>query len=295
MELCNLAEVFPPRCENANRFYTALEYATFYASTVALLPTHRPETNAVMARNRRIGISISGVAQWASGVVSESWGPMNYTRMCTFLREGYRVVKDTNVRLAQLAGVPASVRVTTIKPSGSISLLAGVTPGIHYPVSRYAIRRVRIGMTSPLVQSLIDAGVPHEPDRVSENTLVFEFVIDSGAVRPCEEVSPWEQFALAQMMQKHYSDNSVSVTIYFNREKDGPDIEKMLTMFIPSLKTVSMLPHTDTAIYQQAPYEPLTKEEYEKRLEAFSYPNYKQVQGNVPVGSKYCSNDQCEL
>lgn len=293
-ELCNLAEVFPPRCDNPERFYVALKYATFYASTVSLLPTTRPETNAVIARNRRIGVSISGIAQWASGAVTDKWGSMNYTRMGTFLREGYKVVKNTNVKLAQEAGVPASVRVTTVKPSGSISLLAGVTPGVHYPVSRYAIRRVRIGKSSPLVEPLKASGVPCEDDQVSENTLVFEFVIDHGDVRACEDVSPWEQFSLVQMMQKHYADNCVSATIYFDKEKDGPDVEKMLAMFIPNLKSVSMLPIAGHN-YAQAPYEPISKEEYDKRLSKFVFPTYNSVKNNIPEGSKYCSGDTCEL
>ena len=292
-ELCNLSEVFPPRCSEPQKFYKALEYATFYASTVSLLPTHRPETNAVIAKNRRIGVSISGIAQWANSN-SEEWGQMNYTKMITFLRKGYKVVRDTNARLAKEAGVPAAVRVTTVKPSGSISLLAGCTPGVHYPVSRYAIRRVRIGMTSPLVPSLIAAGVPHEKDIVSENTYVFEFVIDHGDVRPCEDVSPWEQFSVVQMMQKHYADNCVSATIYFDKEKDGPDVEGMLAMFIPNLKSVSMLPHSGHG-YAQAPYEKISLEEYNRRKNEFKPIDYKSVKGNVPAGSKFCSSDNCEL
>lgn len=293
-ELCNLAETFPPRCANSERFFKALEYATFYASTVSLLPTHRPETNAVIAKNRRIGVSISGVAQWASGAVPKGWGPMNYTRMGCLLRDGYKIVRNVNTRLAKEAGVPESVRVTTIKPSGSISLLAGVTPGVHYPVSRFAIRRVRIGMTSPLVEPLKAAGVPYEKDNFSEGTYVFEFVIDHGNVRQCENVSPWEQFSLVQMLQKHFSDNCVSATIYFDKEKDGADVEKMLAMFIPSLKSVSMLPHSGHG-YSQAPYEPISEEEYNKRLSEFVFPVYNTVQGNVPKGSNFCSGDTCEL
>jgi ribonucleoside-diphosphate reductase alpha chain len=293
-ELCNLAETFPPRCKNAKNFYKALEFATFYASTVSLLPTHRPETNAVVGRNRRIGVSISGIAQWASGEVPELWGPMNYTKMTTFLREGYHIVKNTNIRLAEDAGVPASIRVTTVKPSGSISLLAGVTPGVHYPVSRYAVRRIRIGKDSPLIPSLIEAGVPHEDDTYTDNTLVFEFAIDHGEVRPCEEVSPWEQFSLVAMMQRCYADNCVSATIYFDKTKDGPDVEKMLAMFIPILKSVSMLPHSGHG-YSQAPYSPCTKEEYEKRRASYKIPDFDKVKGNVPVGSKYCTSGKCTL
>uniref|UniRef100_A0A6C0H3Z6 ribonucleoside-triphosphate reductase (thioredoxin) n=1 Tax=viral metagenome TaxID=1070528 RepID=A0A6C0H3Z6_9ZZZZ len=293
-ELCNLSEVFPPRCSDPEKFYKGLEYATFYASTVSLLPTHRPETNAVIAKNRRIGVSISGIAQWASKSDSEEWGQMNYTKMITFLRKGYKVVRETNTRLAKEAGVPAAVRVTTVKPSGSISLLAGCTPGVHYPVSRYAIRRVRIGMTSPLVEPLIAAGVPHEKDIVSENTYVFEFVIDHGDVRPCEDVSPWEQFSVVQMMQKHYADNCVSATIYFDKEKDGPEVESMLAMFIPNLKSVSMLPHSGHG-YAQAPYEKISLDEYNRRKNEFKPIDYKSVKNNVPSGSKFCSGDTCEL
>lgn len=293
-ELCNLAETFPPRCKNLKTFYQALKYATFYASTVSLLPTHRPETNAVIAKNRRIGVSISGIAQWASGDVNEEWGDMNYTKMTRYLRDGYKIVREENKMLAIKAGVPASVRVTTIKPSGSISLLAGVTPGVHYPVSRYAIRRVRIGKDSPIVPALVEAGIPHENDKFSDNTFVFEFIIDHGNVRPCQEVSPWEQFSLVAMLQRCYSDNCVSATIYFDKEKDAPDVEKMLAMYIPILKSVSMLPHAGHG-YDQAPYEPIDEEKYNKLKDSYGKPNFNNVNGNVPVGSKFCSGDMCEL
>lgn len=292
MELCNLAEVFPPRCENPDRFNQAIEFATFYASTVTLLPTHRSESNAIMAKNRRIGVSISGVAQWANSCMA-SWGQMNYTRMTKYLREGYKLVRKINKDLADEAGIPPSIRVTTIKPSGSISLLAGVTPGVHYPVSRYAIRRMRIGKDSPLVQPMIDAGIPHETDTYSDNTLVFEFVIDHGDVRPCEQVSPWEQFSLVAALQRCWADNSVSATIYFDKEKDGPDIEKLLAMYIPVLKSVSMLPHSGHG-YAQAPYEPIDNAVYEARKHSYRLPDFDNVLGNVPEGSKYCAGDLCE-
>ena len=276
-ELCNLAEVFPPRCKNKTDFYKALKFATFYASTVSLLPTHRPETNAIIAKNRRIGVSISGIAQWASGqclVEPHEWGEMNYTKMTTYLRQGYKIVKEYNAEFAKMAGVPAAVRVTTVKPSGSISLLAGVTPGVHYPVSRYAIRRMRIGKDSPLVPSLVEAGIPHEDDTYSDNTLVFSFAIDHGDVRPCEQVSPWEQFSVVAMLQRCYADNCVSATIYFDKEKDAPDVEKMLAMYIPILKSVSMLPHSGHG-YAQAPYEPIDEEKYIALKDSYTLPKFE--------------------
>lgn len=291
-ELCNLSETFPPRCKDVETFYQALRYATFYASTVSLLPTHIPEVNKVIARNRRIGVSISGVSQWASGEVPEGWGTMNYTKMTKFLREGYDIVRDENSKLAKEAGIPASIRVTTIKPSGSISLLAGCTPGVHYPVSRYAIRRMRIGMDSPLVPALKDANIPWEIDKYSDNTLVFEFVVDHGNVRPSKEVSAWEQLSLTAMLQRTWADNSVSATIYI-RQEEKPDVEKMLAMYIPVLKCVSMLPSQDNA-YEQAPYEEITKEQYEDRLSKYSKPIFNNVKDNTPEGSVFCSGESCD-
>ena len=293
-ELCNLAEVFPHRCDGLELFNKSLEYATFYATSVSLLPTHRPETNAIIARNRRIGVSISGIAQWVEGAIPASWGNMNYTRLTRILRDGYRIVKTENVRLAREAGVPPSIRVTTIKPSGSISLLAGATPGVHYPVSRYAIRRVRIGVDSPLVPGLIAAGIPNEKDTYTDNTLVFEFAIDHGDVRPCDQVSPWEQFNLVAMLQRCWADNMVSATVYFDKVKDAPDVEKMLAMFIPVLKSVSMLPHSGHG-YAQAPYEGIDKDAYEKRRSGYTTPDFDSVVGNVPAGSKFCDGDTCTL
>ena len=293
-ELCNLSEVFPHRCKGIQPFQEALKYATFYSTSVSLLPTHRPETNAVIAKNRRIGVSISGIAQWVSGAAPTEWGLMNYTRLTRILRDGYKLVREENTRLAKLAGVPKSIRVTTIKPSGSISLLAGATPGVHYPVSRYAIRRVRIAMDSPLVPVLQDAGVPNEPDTYSDNTLVFEFTIDHGDVRPCEEVSPWEQFTLVAMLQRCWADNMVSATVYFNKEKDASDIEQLFALFIPILKSVSLLPHSGHG-YAQAPYEPITQEIYNKRRSDYKDFKFSSVKNNVPVGSRFCSGDKCEL
>ena len=294
-EMCNLAETFPPRCKNPERFYKALEYATFYASTVSILPTHRPETNAIIAKNRRIGISISGIAQWESNqsLVESEWGEMNYTKMTDYLRKGYKVVKSENERLAKLAGVPSAIRVTTIKPSGSISLLAGCTPGVHYPVSRFAIRRVRISKESPLVPALIEAGISYEDDTYTENTYVFSFAIDHGNVRSSTDVSPWEQFSVVAMLQRCYSDNCVSATIYFDKEKDAPDVEKMLAMYIPILKSVSMLPHSGHG-YKQAPYEPIDEIQYNQLKDSYNRPNFDIVKNNSPIGSKFCSGDLCE-
>jgi len=286
-ELCNLAEVFPTKCKDEETFYQALKYATFYASTVSLLPSHRVETNAIVARNRRIGVSLSGVADYL-----EQIGAAQLTRR---LREGYKIVRAENERLAKEAGIPVSIRVTTIKPSGTVSQLAGVSSGMHFPTFKYAIRRIRVGEDSPICQILKDANVPWEKDFYSENTLVFEFPIDQGKTRKATEVSAWEQFAFLAMLQREWSDNMVSCTVYFDKEKEGDQIAHMLAQFAPVIKSVSMLPHTEEGAYEQMPYEGITKEEYEARVAQLKEIDWSRFCGSDGEDSRFCTTEGCEV
>jgi len=286
-ELCNLAEVFSARCEDEPAFYEALEYATFYASTVALLPTHRPETNAIVVRNRRIGVSLSGVAD-----MLDEFGATELTRR---LRKGYELVRSANRELAAEAGVPASIRVTTVKPSGTISQLVGVSSGMNFPTFKYAIRRMRVGDSSPICEVLKSAGIPNEPDHYSANTTVFEFPIDQGKTRKATSVSAWEQFAFLAMLQREWSDNMVSCTVYFNPKTEGDQIEHMLALFAPTIKSVSMLPHSEKGAYEQMPYEGITREEYEARLATIPQIDWSSFGGSDGIESRFCTNDSCEV
>ena len=285
-ELCNLAEVFPIRCLKEEAFYEALEFATFYASTVALLPTHRPETNKIIVRNRRIGVSLSGIAD-----MLDAHGATELTRR---LRKGYKLVRTVNQKLAAKAGVPASVRVTTVKPSGTISQLAGVSSGMHFPTFQYAIRRMRVGNTSRICEVLKAAGVPYEDDRYSENTTVFEFPINQGKTRKATTVSAWEQFSLLAMLQREWSDNMVSCTIYFDPKAEGSQIEHMLALFAPIIKSVSMLPHSAKGAYVQMPYEEISKEAYEERLAKLPMIDWNKFGGSDGIESRFCTTDSCE-
>lgn len=303
-ELCNLAECFPSRCfkprdpnsgpldENdeyfdEDEFMKALEFATFYTSTVSLLPTQWEVTNKVIARNRRIGVSLSGIAD-----VYDRIGQTHLTRL---LRIGYSHVRSINEKLAQDAGVRSSIRVTTVKPSGSISQLAGVSSGMHFPTFKYAIRRIMVSETSPICKVLVENNVPHEKSVYTPGTLVFSFPIDQGKTRAATDVSMWEQFALLATLQREWSDNMVSCTIYFQPETEGPHIEHALAQFIPLIKSVSMLPHTENGVYAQAPYEGIDRDRYielKRSIGTIDWSNYGGSDGEMP---KYCTNGVCEL
>lgn len=281
--------MFPTKHESLDDFKTTIKYAYLYAKTITLLNTHWTDTNRIMLRNRRIGLSMTGVAQFVSenGLKTlEEW-----------METGYETAKYYDKVYSEWFAIPQSIKLTTIKPSGTISLLAGVTPGIHYPESKYYIRRVRIASNSPFVPVLTDSGYKIEPAVGQENTtLVVEFPIEvEGNVRTLKEVSMWEQFALASFCQKYWADNSVSVTITFDPEKEGNQIENALNYYQFQLKAVSLLPRLDYGAYPQMPYEEITKEKYEEMSEVLLPLDFSNLFSVEALGEKYCSNDGCSI
>lgn len=285
-EVCCLVECFPTKSNSDAEFFDAIELAQIYAHTVSLLPTHSDETNAVVARNHRIGEGLSGIADWfdVSGA----------SPIITLQREGYKHVRETNQRLAKEAGVPESIRVTTVKPSGTVSQLAGVSPGMHYPPYTRYVRRVRVGEGTPIVDLLQKANVPYEKDQYSDNTLVFEFPVESRARRSQREISMWQKGAMVQLLQKHWSDNMVSNTVTFNPKTEAHQIEDFLAHTIPFTKSLSLLPDTDEGAYAQMPYEGITKSEYEKRLKDIQEIDWNTFGGSDGQDSRFCGNDGCE-
>ncbi len=212
-ELCCLVETCPTRCTDNNGdfdpyiWFKATEYATFYASTVTLLPTHRHETNKVMVRNRRIGVSIMDYANWVH--------ECEQNQVINYLREGYLVVRRFNKHYNLEAGVPESNRVTTMKPGGTVPKIVGVLSGMMNPNFHYMVRRVRMAINSPMVPLLKAAGVPWEVDAYSANTLCFEFPVHQGPAKEASKVSLWEQAFTLMTLQREWSDNAVSNTLTF--------------------------------------------------------------------------------
>lgn len=287
-ELCNLAEVFPSRCDNYEDFTNALDFATFYASTVALCPTHSYKTNVVIARNRRIGVSLTGIADWMAQA--------DHSTVTRWMKDGYKDVRETNRHFAVMAGVPPSVRVTTVKPSGTLSKLVGVSAGIHPPSFTYSVRRVRVPKNSPICRPLAEAGYPHEPDSYSDLSEVFEFPIYQGTARPAREVSAWEQCSMVAMAQREWSDNSVSATVLYDKDSEEDQVEHMISQFAPVLKSMSVLPHSDKGCYVQPPEEGITVKEYKERLSKVKEIEWEGYNSDaLGEEDKYCEGEVCKI
>lgn len=286
-ELCNLCELFPSNHNSLEEYLETIKYAYLYAKSITLIPTHDQRTNSVMLRNRRIGLSNSGIVQ-----AFEKFGRNDFFEWCD---NGYKYLEELDRKYSEWLCIPRSIKMSTIKPSGSISLLPGVTPGIHYPHSEYYYRLIRFQNTSNLLQPLKDAGYRVEPSVYNDNTEVVYFPIhEKNFDRSKSEVSIWEQVENAAKMNYYWSDNSVSVTVTFNPETEGKDIPKILELYSDRLKTVSFLPVTSHS-YPQAPYQEITKEEYESYASQLKPYSFDKIKDSHEIDEKFCDGDSCTL
>ncbi len=288
-ELCNLVEVFPDKHDTKEDFIQSLKYAYLYSKTITLLDTHWPDTNRVMLRNRRVGTSVSGVAQFLS---------RNSLRtLKEWLNDGYDSLKTYDKLYSDWFAIPRSIRLSTNKPSGSISLLNGSTPGIHFPESRFYIRRMRLASNSDLVKPLEKAGYTLEPAVGQEDsTVVVEIPVDVGeGIRTAKELTMWEQLELAAFMGEHWADNAVSVTITFDPETEGKDIEKALDFYQYRLKSVSFLPRVELGAYPQMPYEAIDENTYHELQSRLNDISFGSIKGEEAETEKFCNNDTCEI
>jgi hypothetical protein len=181
-----------------------------------------------------------------------------------------------------------------VKPSGTVSLLAGATPGMHYPESRFYIRRMRLAKNSPLLSGLVKGNYPVEPAVGSENdTVVVEIPIDVGEnVRTLDNVSMWEQLLLAANMQEHWADNQVSATVTFKPETEGDHIAFALEYFQYRLKGISFLPKLDYGAYPQMPYEGITEEKFHELKGKLKNLEFG-TSSEDSIGELFCDSDSC--
>ena len=290
-ECCTLVETYLNRHESKEDYLRTLKFAYLYAKTVTLLPTHWEETNAIMQRNRRIGTSMSGVANFADLVgmpVLREW-----------MDEGYKTIQDYDRTYSEWLGIRESIKTTTVKPSGTVSILAGESPGVHWtPGGKYFLRAIRFSNEDPMLPLFKASG--YKIEKASESpktTSVVYFPIKSDALRSEKDVSIYEKMSLAATAQRYWSDNSVSVTVSFNANTEKDAVGTVLHMFDGQLKTVSFLPMGNET-YPQMPYTQITEAEYEKyafKLLPIDFVDVYAGMAADAIGEKYCSNDYCEI
>jgi ribonucleoside-triphosphate reductase (thioredoxin) len=227
-----------------------------------------PHWNAVQQRDRLLGTSLTGV--------KDAMAMIDYTEQeeATLLGMLGQIARDEADEFAKEMRVSSPLLVTTVKPEGTISQVAGgVSSGLHWSHSPYYIRRIRINAADPLakaVQSIgwqvnPEVGTPgetHEERLANARTLVIDFPVASGASRTKDDVTASEQFDTYFRFQRHYTEHNSSNTIHVRPEEWG-EAEQIVWDGWDEFTAVSFLAH-DGGSYQLAPYEAITKEQYEE-------------------------------
>jgi hypothetical protein len=244
-----------------------------------------------MQRNRRIGTSISGIANFAD---NNGW-----TVLRDWLDGGYETVKKYDESYSEWLGIRPSIKMTTVKPSGTVSILAGESPGVHWASGgKYFNRAIRFANSDPMLPLFKLAQYRVEPASESpDTTSVVFFPIKTDAKRAEKEVSVYEKVSLAVVTQRYWSDNSVSVTVTFDPEKESEAIPSILHMHDGQLKTISFLPMGNT-VYPQMPYTQITAEEYEESTMKLFPIDFSGVYAGMAadaIGEAYCTTDACEV
>jgi len=255
-EPCNLAEIFLPNISSKEELFdvSALLYKTQKAITTLAYPYKK--SRDVIERNRRLGQGITG---WLQATEEQlSW-----------VDDAYKNLKAVDEKWSNEIKINKSIKLTTVKPSGTLSLLAGVTPGIHPAYAQYYIRRVRMGSNDPLVNYCREKGHKVQYDigldgKENHTICVVEF--------PCEtpehatlakELTAIEQLEWVVRAQTSWADNNVSVTVYYRKE-ELPEIQEwMKKNYKNKVKSVSFLLHSDHG-FIMAPYEEITLDTYNK-------------------------------
>lgn len=254
-ETCCLAEIFLPNINSFRELLEVLGYAYRMCKHSLRLPCHLKDTEAIVHKNMRMGIGITGYLQ--STEEQKKW-----------LADAYIYLRELDKEYSAAHGWPESIKLTTMKPSGTQSSLAGVTPGGNpSPAGPWFIRRVRIASNSPLVEVCRQHGYKVEQQilldgSLDPTTVVVEFPCRVPESTPVGATFSWkDQLDTIRRLQREWSDNSVSCTITYKKE-DLPEIKEYLKKhFRHEIKTVSFLLYSGHG-FIQAPYESITEEQY---------------------------------
>ena len=263
-QFCNLSEVVVRASDTLTDLVRKVKLATILG-TIQATYTNFPYLRKIWQKNteeeRLLGVSLTGIMD------NEV---MNGANFMGDLENVLKVLKETaietNKEWADKLGIPQSAAITCVKPSGTVSQLVDAASGIHARHSQYYIRTVRGDNKDPLTQFMKDQGIPSEPDVMKpDQTTVFSFPVKApeGCVTR-DDMTALEQLELWKTYALHWCEHKPSITVSV-RKDEWVAVGAWLYQNFDIASGLSFLPHSDH-IYNQAPYQDCTKEQYEEAL-----------------------------
>ena len=258
-ETCCLAEVYLPNISSFEELKKCVSYLYRVCKHSLTLPcADSRETQEIVHKNMRMGIGMTGVLQ--ASEEQREW-----------LKPCYEFLRTFDRIYSQFENFPTSVKLTTCKPSGTLSILGKCTSGIHPGFAQYYIRRIRVASESKLINLAKEHGYYVEyvqnfdgSNDYTTQVISFPYSLPEGTVL-AENSTAVQQMEYVKWLQTVWSDNSVSVTVYYRKE-ELPEIKEWLRKnYNDSVKTISFLLHSEHG-FKQAPLEKITKEQYEEMV-----------------------------
>ncbi len=288
-EPCNLQEIALPNLESDEEFVRASVLMHRYGKRVTMERYHHQEIQDVVEKNRRIGTGITGC------LASSLFNPKS-------LDAAYKAIQKENVDYSKFLKIPESIRTTVVKPSGTVSKVLDMSgfEGIHAAYSRYIIQRVRFSANDQLIPILKEAGHNIEPVKRLDNTLdhgtlVVDFYVQAPDNYPVadEDWDTWKQLDAYKLAQKHWSDQSVSVSVYYQKNEISK-IKDWVRDNLKEIKSISFLCHNDHG-FLQAPKEKISKEEFERLSEKIKPVDEELIKSGAEISDLECDGGVCPI
>jgi len=261
-QFCNLCEINAGDLVDQDDFNARAKAAAFIGTLQASYTNFhylRDIWKRTTEKEALIGVGMTGIA---SGAV------LNLN-----MKEAADVVKKENERVAELLGINKAARTTTVKPSGTTSLVLGTSSGIHAWHNDYYIRRIRVGKNESIYTHLLinhpelledEYFKPHQqavisiPQRAPEGAITRQ----ESALDLLRRVSKvWKEW-VKPGHRKGENKNNVSVTVTIKPD-EWAEVGEWMFANKENFTALSVLPH-DGGSYIQAPFEDITKEQYEE-------------------------------
>jgi len=303
-EFCNLTEVVVRGNDTPETLKRKVKLATIlgtFQSTLTNFKYLSKKWQENCAEERLLGVSLTGIMdnEYTNGHAAKATGLFNIGDMLEGLRE--EAVKTNKLWAAKL-NIPVSAAITCVKPSGTVSQLVDSASGIHARHSPYYIRTVRADKKDPLAIMMKDMGFPCEDDVMKpEHTYVFSFPQKSPEHAVFRsDMTAIQQLELWLTYQRHWAEHKPSVTISV-KENEWPEVGAWVYNNFDEMSGVSFLPHSDH-VYQQAPYQDCTKEEYEalaakmpKNIDWTELAKYEKTDKTEGAQLLACVSGACEI
>jgi ribonucleoside-diphosphate reductase alpha chain len=297
-QFCNLTEVVVRATDSLEDLARKVRLATILG-TIQSTYTKFPYLRKMWQRNteeeRLLGVSLTGIMDNPLMTTANK----GLDKTLDHLRH---IAVETNVEWADRLGIPASVAITCVKPSGTVSQLVDSSSGIHPRHSEYYIRTVRGDNKDPLTQFMKDQGIPNEPDVMKPDaTTVFSFPVKSpNKAIVTSDLSAISQLETWLMYQRHWCEHKPSITCNV-RKDEWFEVGAFVYKHFDEMSGVSFLPYNEHT-YQQAPYQEVGKQDYSmllsvmpEKIDWAGLSEYEKDDNTVAMQTMACSGDVCEI